>query len=233
MRGALCLEVAADYRFGAARAECHPFIIRQQEFESVRGDELLNWITIDLVESPRQFFQDRRLFVGRYGDVDSIGVKLAGLFFQIFQDAAKRLAFHRDQFGHQQAGEHAVFFRHMPTDAQSAGFLTADDDRFALHQRANVLEANRRLVNLDAEHFRNGVNLMACRYRPDDSTLDTPILAEMIQCEGQYLVWRKPGAVLVDHPEPVGVAVEPKREIGFAALDEIGCLGHSGLVGLG
>ena len=66
VRGALCLEVAADYRFGAARAECHPFIIRQQEFESVRGDEVLNWITIDLVESPRQFFQDRRLFVGRY-----------------------------------------------------------------------------------------------------------------------------------------------------------------------
>ena len=39
----------------------------------------------------------------------------------------------------------------MAFDAQAAGFLAADDDRLAFHQRADVFEADGRLINFHAQ----------------------------------------------------------------------------------
>ena len=49
--GRLCLDVAANERLRAARAERHPFIVRQEVFESVSSDELLDFERANLRES--------------------------------------------------------------------------------------------------------------------------------------------------------------------------------------
>ena len=174
----------------------------------------------DPVETAAEFFQDRRLLVGRHGDVDAFGVKLAGLFLEIAQDAAQRLALHRDQLGHQQAGQHAVLLRDVASDAQAAGLLAADDDRLALHQRADVLEADRRLVNLHSEQFRHGIDLVARRHGADHRAIEAAIFAEVIQRQREHLVRREPGAVAIHDAEAVGVAVQPQPEPGLASANQ-------------
>ena len=42
----------------------------------------------------------------------------------------------------------------------------------------------------------------------------------MIQGQGQNLVGREPGAVLVNNPKAVRIAVQPKAKGGFASLDD-------------
>ena len=147
-------------------------------------------------------------------------MKFAGLFLEIAQDAAQRLALHRDQLGHQQAGQHAVLLRDVASDAQAAGLLAADDDRLALHQRADVLEADRRLVNLHPEQFRHGIDLVTRRHGADDRAPDATIFAEVIQCQREHLVGREPGAVAIDDAEAVGVAVQPQPEPGLASANQ-------------
>ena len=57
MRRTLGLKVAANHRFGAARAERHPLVVRQQELEAVGGDEMLADVE-DGDDSNRDAFTD-------------------------------------------------------------------------------------------------------------------------------------------------------------------------------
>ena len=110
----------------------------------------------------------RVLFLRRKRDVDAVGVKVANLLGKFLENLAERFLLGGDQFGHQEAGQNAVLLRHVPLDTQAAGFFAADDDRLALHQRADVFEADGRLVDFHAEHFRHGVHLMARRHGAND-----------------------------------------------------------------
>ena len=161
VRFGLGLDVAADEWLGAAGAEGHPFPARQEKFVAVGGDEFFHRERADVLQSAAELGEQRVLFLRRKADVDAVGVKVADLFGKFLQNLAERFLFGGDQFGHQQAGEDAVLFRHVALHAQAAGFLAADDDRLALHQRADVFEADGRFMNLHAQHFRHGVHLMA------------------------------------------------------------------------
>ena len=78
------LDVTTDERFGAAGAKRHPFVIRQEEFVTVRGDEFFHLKRPDVIQPGAKFGEQRFFFVGRDGNIDAVAVKFAGLFFQIF-----------------------------------------------------------------------------------------------------------------------------------------------------
>ena len=54
----------------------------------------------------------------------------------------------------------------------------------------------------------------------------------MIQGQGQNLVGCKPGAILVDNPKAVCIAIQSKAQGGFAGLYTFAYIGHARFVGL-
>ena len=114
----------------------------------------------------------------------------------------------------------------MTFDAQAARFFAANDDRFAFHQRADVFEADGRLINFHAKQFRDRVHLMARRHGAHDRARPPAILFQMIQRERQNLVRRQPRSVLVHNAKTIRVAIETKPHLRLAAADEFAHVGH-------
>ena len=154
-------------------------------------------------------------------------------FSRSFRIRPSDLRFGGDQFGHKQAGQNAVFLRHVTFDAQAAGFFAADNDGFAFHQCADVFETDRCFMNFDAEQVGDGIDLMAGGDGADDRAGPAAVFLQMIERQRQNLVGREPRAVLVDNAEAIGVAVEAKAELRFAAADEFADFGHAFGIGLG
>ena len=127
---------------------------------------------------------------------------------------------------HEQTRENAVLFRRVPFDTQAAGFFTADNDGFALHQRADVFEADGRFVDFYAENFGHGVHLMTCGHGAHHRTGPAAVFLQMIQRQRENLVRRQPGAVFVHNAEAVGVTVEAETDLRLAAADELADVGH-------
>ena len=88
-------------------------------------------------------------------------MKFAGNFFERFQHCTERFLFYGDQLRHEQAGENSIFLWNVTFHTKPAGFLAADNDRFAFHERADVFETNWRFVNFYAQHFGDCIDLMA------------------------------------------------------------------------
>src|SRR5512133_929227 len=115
----------------------------------------------------------------------------------------------------------------MALYAKPAGLLASHNDWFGFHERADVFKANRGFINLNPEHLRDGIDLVTGRNRPHDSTGPTPVLLQMIKSQGQDLIGRNPGAVLVDDAKPVGVSIQSQPQTRFSAADELAHLGHA------
>ncbi len=160
-------------------------------------------------------------------------MKLAELFGELLENLAQRFSFGGHQLRHRQAGEDAVFFRHVTFDTESAGFFAAHDDGLAFHQCADVFEADRRFVDFHTEHVRHGVHLMTRRHGPHDRARPAAVLLQVIQGQREDLIRCQPGAVLVHDAETVGVAVQAQAELRLAAANEFADLGHAVCVRLG
>src|SRR6267142_2328292 len=105
----------------------------------------------------------------------------------------------------------------MALDAEAARFLAADNDWLAFHQRADEFETNRRLVNLYAEQFGDGIDLMARRNRAHDCAGPAAVLLQVIQREREHLVRREPGAAFVHDAETISVAIKAETDLRLAA----------------
>ncbi len=160
-------------------------------------------------------------------------MEFAGLLFKLLEDLTQRLFFRRHQLRHQQTGKDAVLLRHVALDAQPARFFAPDDDWLAFHQRADVFEAHRRLMDLHAEQLGHRIDLMARRHRADDRAGPAAILLQMVQGERQDLVWSQPGAIFVHNPKAVGVAIQAEAQLRFAFADKLAHIPHAFSVWLG
>ena len=120
-------QITPDHRFGAAGSEGNPFTVGQEEFVAVGGDEFLHGRGADLVQTLRESIQNGGFLRGIDVDVDTVGVEFADVFFQLLENFAEWFTFYCHEFGHEQAGEDAVLFGHVPFDAEAAAFLAAND----------------------------------------------------------------------------------------------------------
>src|SRR6266851_4573020 len=124
----------------------------------------------------------------------------------------------------------ASCLRTWPSDFFS---VAPDDDWLAFHQRADVLEAHRRLMDLHTEQLGHRIDLMARRHRADDRAGPAAILLQVIQGKRQDLVWGQPGAVFVHNAKAVGVTVQAEAQLRFAFADKLAHIPHAFSVWLG
>src|SRR5439155_5046112 len=221
------LQVTTDQRLRAAGPEGNPLAVRQQKFVAVGRDELLDFERPDGIEAGGQLAQQRFPFLRRYWQVQPVGVELAGPLFEFLQDLTQRFPFGCDQFGHEQAGEDAVLFRHVTLDTQSAGFLASNNDRFAFHQRADVFETDWRLIDLHAEQLGDGVDLMTGGHGANHRARPAAVFLQVVEGERQYLVRRQPRAALIDDAEAVRTPVEAEAELGLAGANQRARFAHA------
>ena len=114
----------------------------------------------------------------------------------------------------------------MAFHAQPAAFLTANDDRLALHHRADVFESDRRLAHRHAILGRHGIHHVTSRHRPHDRAGPVPIFHQMIKQQHQHLIGVDECAVAIHDGKPVGIRVQPEAECGFALLQPAEQLAH-------
>ena len=76
----------------------------------------------------------------------------------------------------------------MALDAQPARFFPADNDRFALHQGADIFESDRSFMHFDREHLRNRIDLMTGRHTADHGARPASILFKVIERQREDLI---------------------------------------------
>src|SRR2546428_383209 len=108
-----------------------------------------------------EFLQKRPLLLWRDRHIEAGWVKFTGLFLELFQHYTEGLLLECNQLRHEQTGENAILLGHVPLDSQTARFLASDDNRLSHHERTDIFENDRCLVQLDAEQLNNGIELMA------------------------------------------------------------------------
>ena len=90
---------------------------------------------------------------------------------------------------HQQAGEDAVLFGHVPVDAETSAFFASDGDLVRLDKLADILEAHRGLVDLYAVVAGYGVNKVGGGNAAGDATGPVgPGLDQVIEQQGDDVV---------------------------------------------
>ena len=74
---------------------------------------------------------------------------------------------------------------------------------------------------------------MAGRDRPDNCAGPLTVLFQMIKRQGEYLIRRKPCAILVNNAKAIGIAVQAQPDLSFPAAHKAADLSHSFCIGFG
>ena len=120
-----------------------------------------------------------------------------------------------DHFRHQQAGENAVFLRNMAANGEAGALFASERDGVFQNQLADVLEADRRLVNFAAVFGGDGVEQMRSGHAARGIQLPAAAFDEVVVKQAENVVGRNPGAVRVDDAEAVGVAIGGQADLRF------------------
>ena len=91
----------------------------------------------------------------------------------------------RNHFGDQQAREDSVFLREMATNRHPRAFLASQRDFVFAKQRANVLETDRRLIDLHAVKFGDRVDQLRRRNAARGAELVSARLEQVVEYQPQ------------------------------------------------
>ena len=90
---------------------------------------------------------------------------------------------------------------------KTGAFFAADGDLVLLNELANVFEANRRFIQRNAVMLGQRINQVGGRDRFGHTVLPAAALDEVIEQQGDDVVWRNEGPVLVHDAESVSIAI--------------------------
>ncbi len=114
----------------------------------------------------------------------------------------------------------------MTLYAQPTALFAANNHRFALHQRADVLEPDRRLVHVNPKHLRHRIHQMTGCHGAHHRPFPAPVLYQVIECQRQHLVGRQKRAVAVDHRKTIRIRIQPEPERVAPPFQAAGQLAH-------
>ena len=131
---------------------------------------------------------------------------------QLFELRAQALAACGHHFGHQQAGDDAVFLGHMAADGEASRLLAADCDLVLVDELANVLEADRSLVERHLVEVGESVNQVGGGHTLGHAVAPAARLNQVVEQQRDDVVGLDEGAVSIHNAEAVGVAIGGNAE---------------------
>ena len=131
----------------------------------------------------------------------------AVLLLQVAHQLAERLAFFRHDGRQQQRIQNAVALGQVATNADSAGFLAADEDVALEHEVADVLEADTALVHFAAVFRADAIDHASGVEGANDFARPLLALQQPLEDDRENLVRVHEAAVFGDGTEAVGIAI--------------------------